>query len=203
MPEQLTWGQVLQGVEEAEPRSYEPVPTGRYVAHIEDVSAYTSSGGNNGINLKFRITEGEFANRVVYATWWKTASSEAALRITRTNFNALGLSGLLASGPTDEQIFDAIRDQSVEIYVKQDVYNERVKHNVSINKSNGKVTNSSASGLPAGGGLPSSPNSFAQSGPTGVAQTGLPTNNSRDPWATSDQQASGTVYPTPPSGSPF
>jgi hypothetical protein len=74
------------------------LPAGKYPAEIEDAQVSPTKNGNGqAVNLKWRIVDGEYENRIVFQSILITHTSEAAQRIGRGMFkdvcSSCGLTG--------------------------------------------------------------------------------------------------------------
>lgn len=197
MPDSLSWGEILEGVEDAPPTTYEDIPEGNYKARLESGKPFTAPNtGNEGLSLTFKILEGPHANRLVFTTYWIGDSNPKGMRITLDNLAALGAERkwLAAEDPSHEQVIARIVNQDADIKVAHNKYNDKLYYNVYVNKAygqdNGPAGLSGPSSASSGGGLPSNglPSPAAKKAPVD------------DPWA--DTSSSSSVA-TPPDDDPF
>lgn len=78
---------LIINMEEVEAQSFEAIPKGKYPVVVEDVQFQISKSSNKPMfNVRFSITEGEFANRKLFTYM---SFSEKALAVTKANIAAL------------------------------------------------------------------------------------------------------------------
>src|SRR5438046_9826196 len=78
------------------------LPAGKYPAEIEDAQVGPTKNGNGqAVNLKWRIVDGEYENRVVFQSILITHTSEEAQRIGRGMFKDVCFSCGLTGKSTD------------------------------------------------------------------------------------------------------
>lgn len=202
MPEATTWGAILEGVEEA-PTTYEDIPEGKYKVRLEAGKPTKSSKDTEGLNLTFRIIEGPYANRVIYTTYWISASP-AGLKLFFRNLKELGVdrSWLANEDPSHEQVIASIINQDADVTVKHNRNGDYLNYNVYIDKgygvSDAPVGPTVAGGLPSGPSLPSAP-----AVPSAPAGGGLPAGPPAAPPVAGDPWATAATVADPPSDRPF
>jgi hypothetical protein len=80
-------------------------PAGKYPAEIEDAKVGPTKNGNGqAVNLKWRIVDGEYENRVVFQSILITHTSEAAQKIGRGMFKDVCFSCGLTGKITDLEV---------------------------------------------------------------------------------------------------
>jgi hypothetical protein len=81
------------------------LPAGKYPAEIEDAQVGpTKNGSGQAVNLKWRIVDGEYENRVVFQSILITHTSEEAQRIGRGMFKDVCFSCGLTGKITDLEV---------------------------------------------------------------------------------------------------
>jgi Protein of unknown function (DUF669) len=81
------------------------LPAGKYPAEIEDAQVGPTKNGNGqAVNLKWRIVDGEYENRVVFQSILITHTSEQAQKIGRGMFKDICFSCGLTGKMTDLEV---------------------------------------------------------------------------------------------------
>lgn len=71
--------------------SFDPLPTGTYEARVVSGELINSKSGTPGFEMKFRVLEGEFKDRLFWTTLWLTP---AALPMAKRDLAKLGVTAL-------------------------------------------------------------------------------------------------------------
>lgn len=96
--ENLDWDSVLQQVEHEEkenpslgPGDFEPLPNGPYNVVVQEASKEVSKSGNDMIKTRVQVTEGPYANRVLFSYIVFSKGNPKAMRMTLERLSAFGI----------------------------------------------------------------------------------------------------------------
>jgi hypothetical protein len=146
------------------------LPAGKYPAEIEDAQVGpTKNGSGQAVNLKWRIVDGEYENRVVFQSILITHTSEAAQRIGRGMFKDVCFSCGLTGKITDLEVLK-FKKCLIRVGV------ERNKDGQYADKN--RVTRVDPYAAPVNGGRPAG-TAVERSAPSGANENDL---NDEVPW---------------------
>lgn len=97
MSDELNWDAVLGGVEEDEKENpsssgdFEALPAGPYSVVVQEAEKQTSKTGNDMIKVRVQVTEGPYANRVLFNYIVFSTGNPRAMRMTLERLAAFGL----------------------------------------------------------------------------------------------------------------
>lgn len=110
------WAQVVEDNKDSL-KSFDIITPGKYGVKVESAEAKTSSNGNPMIEMKLRITEGQFASRVLF---FRATATEKSQGIFLRNLAAFGITSdwLVSSNPSFDQIANTLVEREAVANVK-------------------------------------------------------------------------------------
>ena len=131
-------------------RPFDPIPAGRYVAVIEDSQMKETQGGTGEfLELKFRICDGKFTNRLVWARLTLKNPNPIAEQIAKAELSAICRAvGVMAPGDSTE-----LHDLPLMIHVR---LKKREDNGELVNEISGysSATEVASNGPAVPGGIP-------------------------------------------------
>lgn len=103
---------------ETQPRSFEPVPQGRYNVRIVSADEYSSDTGKGGFNLRLEITDEKYEGRLLFDRFILVGNTEKGIEFVKRRLSELlNAVDIQTLHNTDELV-----DRYLEVYVtlKQD-----------------------------------------------------------------------------------
>lgn len=116
MSDTLNWDDVLDGIAEDEKENpsssgdFESLPAGPYSVVVQEASKEVSKSGNDMIKVRVQVTEGPYANRVLFNYIVFSTGNPKAMRMTLERLSAFGLSRefIATTKPSISQIADLL-----------------------------------------------------------------------------------------------
>lgn len=116
MSDTLNWDDVLGSVEEVEkenadkPNDFEALPTGPYNVVVQEAEKQTSKAGNDMIRVRVQVTDGPYANRVLFNYIVFSQGNPNAMRMTLERLAAFGVTRetIATTKPSISQIADML-----------------------------------------------------------------------------------------------
>lgn len=100
------WAQVVEDNKDAA-KAFDIITPGKYATKVEQAEAKTSSNGNPMLEIRLRITEGQFASRLVF---FRATATEKSQGIFLRNLAAFGITSewLVTAEPSFDEIANAL-----------------------------------------------------------------------------------------------
>lgn len=116
MSDTLNWDDVLGSVEEDEKENpssggdFEAIPAGPYNVVVQEAEKMVSSSGNDMIKTRVQVTDGPYANRVLFSYIVFSQGNPKAMRMTLERLAAFGVTRetIAAHKPSVSQIADML-----------------------------------------------------------------------------------------------
>lgn len=114
------WAEVVENNKDAA-KSFELIPDGKYAVRVETAEAKVSANGNQMIETRLRITDGQFASRVLF---FRATATEKSQGIFLRNLAAFGVTSdwLVQSNPSFDQIAQVLVDREAVAQVSKRTY---------------------------------------------------------------------------------
>lgn len=142
----IDWAALAKEAEAA----FSPVPAGDYNALVTEASAVVASTGKPMVKVKFKITDGPHANRVIFNNFVVSADNPTSMGFFFKHMKAFGMdAAFFASQPTMDAIAERMTNQTVTITVNLRKYQGE--------DQNGVATVKPAASGPAGLPVPPAP----------------------------------------------
>lgn len=122
------WAQVVEDNKDSL-KSFEIIPDGKYAVKVESAEAKTSANGNPMLEIRLRITEGQFASRVLF---FRSTATEKSQGIFLRNLAAFGLTSewLVANSPSFEQIAQMLVEREAVAQVGKSTWQGQERNEV-------------------------------------------------------------------------
>lgn len=126
------WDAILSD-QDADDEEFKAFPSGEYTVQVVAAKVENSAAGNEYIKIQVKLTEGPFANRVLFSNLNFVTTSSASMKYTLRDLKALGVTSewLKATKAKLPQIAAAIGNVTVIANVTDDeVYNDKKQNKI-------------------------------------------------------------------------
>lgn len=114
---------------DAKPQEFRPFVKGKYTAKIDDAMLDLTSTPNR-VTFKFKVTEGEYANRVL---WRNISLDERGIPYLKQDLQKLHVETTPQKEEDLGDILSQLTDKEISIFVKPNIVNDKQYDNVYIN----------------------------------------------------------------------
>ena|SRR6266702_811272 len=126
----INWRELMNSSEE-EGGGFEALPADEYEVEITDSTAKVASTGRNMFEVKFRVEEGPYKNRVVFNNFVLVPENSTATGIFFRNMSTLGLNkAYFDKNPSLETAAEALVGRRCRARVSIRTYNGRERNQV-------------------------------------------------------------------------